>query len=151
HRLGGLGVLGPRRLARLPGRPGGGLLARVPQARDGLPQHAVVPRRAGRPPPDPATAPRRDGPPPARRMAVGRSAEARPPRPDARFAMTPRNLVAASSTVSVARAGALLLQAAHFAVAARLLPPAQFAGFAAALALVTIATALAEFGVTHTT
>jgi O-antigen/teichoic acid export membrane protein len=49
-----------------------------------------------------------------------------------------------------ARGGGLLLQAGHFALAARGLGTDAFAGWAAALALLSIATAVAEFGLTDT-
>ena len=62
----------------------------------------------------------------------------------------PRALARASTGLSAARGLTLLLQAAHFALVARLTDPATFAGYIAATALVTIAAAVAEFGLVNT-
>jgi O-antigen/teichoic acid export membrane protein len=65
--------------------------------------------------------------------------------------VTAGDLVKGSALLSASRGGSLLLQAAHFALVARTLPVDEFAGFAAALALLAIVASLAEFGVTSTT
>lgn len=59
-------------------------------------------------------------------------------------------LVRASSLLSATRGMTLVLQAVHFAIVARLLAPDAFAGFVAAIAVISITQALAEFGLLNT-
>jgi O-antigen/teichoic acid export membrane protein len=59
-------------------------------------------------------------------------------------------VLAATAGQWTARATGLVLQAAHFALVARALGTGEFAGWVAALALLMIAGALAEFGLTDT-
>ena len=65
---------------------------------------------------------------------------------------TPRITLAGGSAVQLAgSAVALALQAAHFGLVARMVPPRQFAAYVAAFAVFGIAGALAEFGLVQTT